>query len=143
MALCNVLQRPIHVYELANDNDNNNNNQNRFVLRRMACFGSPKFDKRSALHILSADSRFPDLQPGRQLASGNHFLAMFPTLIGDEEKKKKTKKGAKLRGGGNNDPLQEDDDDEDFDEDYNPLTFRGVSKRWLARLWTGEHENDR
>ena len=25
-----------------------------------------------------ADSRFPDISPGRQLANGNHFLALFP-----------------------------------------------------------------
>mmetsp|Transcript_41077 Transcript_41077/g.118118 ORF Transcript_41077/g.118118 Transcript_41077/m.118118 type:complete len:318 (-) Transcript_41077:4-957(-) len=97
VALCNVLQRPIHVYELTNE-------RNRFVLRRMACFGSPKFDKRAALHILSADSRFPDLQPGRQLTSGNHFLALFPTAASEQ---KKSKKRAKLRGGG--DDLAGDD----------------------------------
>lgn len=85
VALCNVLQRPIHVYELFV-------NDNRFVLRRMACFGSPKFDRHKALHILSADSRFPDLAPGKQLASGNHFLALFP------ESRKKVKK-QRLRGG--------------------------------------------
>lgn len=83
VALCNVLQRPIHVYELFVKNK-------RFVLRRMACFGSPKFDRNQALHILSADSRFPDLAPGKQLASGNHFLAMFPV-----EKQKKQR----IRGG--------------------------------------------
>ena len=85
VALCNVLERPIHVYELCVNN-------NRFVLRRMACFGSPKFDRRQALHILSADSRFPDLEPGKQLAAGNHFLAMFP-----EEKRSKRQRG--VRGG--------------------------------------------
>jgi len=92
VALCNVLQRPIHVYELANE-------RNRFVLRRMACFGSPKFDKRPALHILSADSRFPDLTPGRQLPSGNHFLSLFPSAVEESKKKKSKKKRAKLRGG--------------------------------------------
>ena len=61
------------------------------MLRRMACFGSPKYDRHEALHILSADSRFPDLSPGKQVESGNHFLAMFP-----EEKKGKQKR---LRGG--------------------------------------------
>lgn len=83
VALCNVLQRPIHVYELFVKNK-------RFMLRRMACFGSPKFDCNQALHILSADSRFPDLAPGKQLTSGNHFLAMFPV-----EKPKKQR----IRGG--------------------------------------------
>jgi hypothetical protein len=71
VALCNVLRRPIHVYELCS-------NQKQFLLRRMACFGSPKFDRREPLHILSADSRFPDIIPGKHLDSGNHFLAMFP-----------------------------------------------------------------
>ena len=82
VALCNVLQRPIHVYELHVQN-------NQFILRRMACFGSPKFDRNQALHILSADSRFPDLAPGKQLTSGNHFLAMFPI----------SQKKQRLRGG--------------------------------------------
>lgn len=123
VALCNVLKRPIHVYELANakstghhktpsltssseGNSGNGEHHNtgfrrklpfttpsqddeqpnrehkamdtKFVLRRMACFGSPKFDKREPFHILTADSRFPDLTPGEQLPSGNHFLAIFP-----------------------------------------------------------------
>lgn len=125
VALCNLLQRPIHVYELATaeavhleqqqqqqSNHKNNYNEDKsmdnhpptaastwdenrrrswlqqrgatgcgttgFVLRRMACFGSPRFDRQKALHILSADSRFPDLQPGQQLPAGNHFLAVFP-----------------------------------------------------------------
>jgi hypothetical protein len=86
VALCNVLQRPIHVYELfAKDN--------RFMLRRMACFGSPKYDRNQALHILSADSRFPDLAPGKQIASGNHFLAMFP------EEPPQGKQNKRIRGG--------------------------------------------
>lgn len=71
VALCNLLKRPIHVYELSQ-------HKKEFRLRRMACFGSPKFDRREAIHILSADSRFPDVSPGRQLESGNHFLALFP-----------------------------------------------------------------
>lgn len=119
VALCNVLQRPIHVYELASE-------RNRFVLRRMACFGSPKFDKRLALHILSADSRFPDVQPGRQLASGNHFLAIFPTSV--PEKKKKLKKRTKVRGGGNNAFFG-------TDNDHKPLLWRLLRKPWLSRLW--------
>ena len=91
VALCNVLRRPIHVYELTEDleeysDDKNHVHSPGFRLRRMACFGSPKFDRRDPLHILSADSRFPDIAPGRHLASGNHFLAMFPV----ESKKKKS-----------------------------------------------------
>ena len=100
VALCNVLRRPIHVYELTEDllpQDASATSSSSddpspslvprrrpppgFRLRRMACFGSPKFDRKEPLHILSADSRFPDVAPGRQLASGNHFLAMFPIPI--------------------------------------------------------------
>lgn len=88
VALCNVLRRPIHVYELMEDNldeyyenEKDKRNSPGFRLRRMACFGSPKFDRKEPLHILSADSRFPDVTPGRQMTSGNHFLAMFPIKI--------------------------------------------------------------
>ena len=128
VALCNVLKRPIHVYELVDSRDvdvgregvmrmvggNSNDacghfgcvhcggsafsppsannekikstpktrrrptiNQD-FYLRRMATFGSPKFDSKEPLHILSADSRFPDVNPSCMLANGNHFLALFP-----------------------------------------------------------------
>lgn len=71
-----------------------------FRLKRMACFGSPKFDKKQALHILSADSRFPDVKPGQQAAAGNHFLAIFPVSILnsiDPQKKKST--SPVVRGG--------------------------------------------
>ena len=57
-------------------------------LRRIACFGSPKFDRaNTAVHILSADSRFPDLKPGDQLPNGNHFLALFPVDTGSDTRK--------------------------------------------------------
>lgn len=72
VALSNVLRRPIHVYELCTLNKQS------FTLRRMACFGSPKYDSACALHVLSADSRFPDIAPGKQNPVGNHFLAVFP-----------------------------------------------------------------
>lgn len=99
VALCNYLQRPIHIYELipaeeassaqnaispTTDKDNpcaaddDTKTSNQFTLRRMACFGSPKFDRREPLHILSADSRFPDVEPRRIRKVGNHFLALFP-----------------------------------------------------------------
>ncbi|KAL7529118.1 hypothetical protein ACHAXR_002803 [Thalassiosira sp. AJA248-18] len=96
VALCNYLQRPIHIYcflpryelisaeEASNhhpstsSNNNNIKTCNQFTLRRMACFGSPKFDRREPLHILSADSRFPDVEPRRIRKVGNHFLALFP-----------------------------------------------------------------
>jgi len=91
VALCNYLKRPIHVYELYSTN-------REFRLRRMACFGSPKFDQRGeALHILSADSRFPDVAPGRQRETGDHFLAVFP-----EETIPTHKAKQKVRGGARN-----------------------------------------
>ncbi len=71
VALVNLLKRPVHVYELRSA-------KGQFCLRRMACFGSPRFDSCETLHILSADSRFPNIKPGRQLTPGNHFLALFP-----------------------------------------------------------------
>jgi OTU-like cysteine protease len=127
VALCNVLQRPIHVYELASD-------KNRFVLRRMACFGSPKFDRKPALHILSADSRFPDLTPGRQLASGNHFLALFPETI--EEEKSRGKKRAKLRGGGDRQSVGSSGAGEN-----RPLSLR---QKFLEGMWSNHvsYDND-
>jgi hypothetical protein len=78
------------LHQLINDKSNsinimlsNNNNtaikiNKQFALRRMACFGSPKFDRREPLHILSADSRFPDVDAHRIRRVGNHFLALFP-----------------------------------------------------------------
>eukprot|EP00984_Skeletonema_dohrnii_P001048 scaffold328_cov95-Skeletonema_dohrnii-CCMP3373.AAC.13 len=99
VALCAVLRRPIHVYELValKDNDDDDGGgqiqqqqqhpyltmykdqtSNQFCLRLLATFGSPKFDSKEPLHILSADSRFPDVDPRCALKDGNHFLAMFP-----------------------------------------------------------------
>lgn len=105
VALCAVLRRPIHVYELVplpidrngniSDEDENRHDKedekattplankdrtnNKFCLRLLATFGSPKYDSNDALHILSADSRFPDIEePHCALKEGNHFLAMFP-----------------------------------------------------------------
>jgi hypothetical protein len=120
VALCNVLQRPIHVYELYVKNK-------QFVLRRMACFGSPKFDRNRALHILSADSRFPDLAPGKQLASGNHFLAMFPV-----EKQKKQR----LRGGDADTPVESDESDRSKKE---PSLFKRL--RWVSKMLYYSKEN--
>jgi hypothetical protein len=110
VALCAVLRRPIHVYELVplifdeNENDRDSSSSsssindrdekirqgqdemhrykdrtnNKFCLRLLATFGSPKFNSNEPLHILSADSRFPDIEPNNALKDGNHFLAMFP-----------------------------------------------------------------
>ncbi|KAJ1450022.1 hypothetical protein M885DRAFT_533625 [Pelagophyceae sp. CCMP2097] len=50
----------------------------RWCLQCIAEFGSPRFDRRHApLHILSCDSRFPDLEPEHKLDQGNHFLLLF------------------------------------------------------------------
>jgi hypothetical protein len=109
VALCNVLRRPIHVYELYS-------NQKHFQLRRMACFGSPKFDRREPLHILSADSRFPDIIPGKHLDSGNHFLAMFP-------ERKAVGRKAGVRGGDSKNLSKEERD-------------RWKLVAWVAFWWT-------
>lgn len=80
----------------------------------MACFGSPKFDKKEPFHILSADSRFPDVAVGKQLPSGNHFLAVFPVpeqqaaldeWIKKERKRKRKRK--QVRGGGSSELMDE------------------------------------
>ena len=72
-------------YDDDDDHDDSTTNQkhakntcSQFTLRRMACFGSPKYDRKEPLHILSADSRFPDVDPKRIRRVGNHFLALFP-----------------------------------------------------------------
>lgn len=70
-----------------------------------ACFGSPKFDRKEPIHILSADSRFPDVKPGKQLSSGNHFMTLFPEeLIQAVHKEnmriQRKRKSAGVRGGG-------------------------------------------
>ena len=90
VALCNVLKRPIHVYELVVRDDRRHDQykeiasvpehlvNKQFYLRRMATFGSPKFNAKEPLHILSADSRFPDIHPERITENGNHFMALFP-----------------------------------------------------------------
>jgi hypothetical protein len=137
VALSNLLERPIHVYELAvlhsqkirqsqqqqQRGQSPSSQPSQFCLRRMACFGSPKFDRRPALHILSADSRFPDLQPGQQLAAGNHFLAVFPKRPKSRPKRKR------LRGGGDdeNDFLYWNEDN-DNDDEVEILPMRRQSK---------------
>eukprot|EP00522_Entomoneis_paludosa_P014787 CAMPEP_0172449058 /NCGR_PEP_ID=MMETSP1065-20121228/7874_1 /TAXON_ID=265537 /ORGANISM="Amphiprora paludosa, Strain CCMP125" /LENGTH=419 /DNA_ID=CAMNT_0013200657 /DNA_START=36 /DNA_END=1292 /DNA_ORIENTATION=- len=95
------------------DGASSSQQQQVFVLRRMACFGSPRFDRRSALHILSADSRFPDIAPGQQLSDGNHFLAVFPTEEEDAMENRRRKK-RKLRGGGSRWGIQDDHDEEEI-----------------------------
>ena len=85
-----LIERDTTSYNNNNNNNNNNNTRRTYIsklckgtepefrLRRMACFGSPKYDHKEPIHILSADSRFPDLRPGQENPNGNHFLAMFP-----------------------------------------------------------------
>jgi hypothetical protein len=172
VALCNVLQRPIHVYELhvmtdkelkkhtggGRRGNNNNNNQikqfggddtrpssntrrgdtatatttsSSFVLRRMACFGSPKFDRYPALHILSADSRFPDVVPGKQQSPGNHFLAMFPEPVTDsthQQNPQDDEKKQRIRGGGDENRIRGREDDTYDDDDVGAMA-------WWKRLW--------
>lgn len=145
VALCNVLERPIHVYELVpttkhhhhhhhivdqkNDNYIGDDDDDvssgggvavpdhllnkEFYLRRMATFGSPKYDSKTPLHILSADSRFPDVSPNSLKANGNHFMAIFPVSTmrryvnisqidnekGSSNAKKEHKRRAVIRGG--------------------------------------------
>ena len=137
VALCAVLRRPIHVYELVplvNDTDgesvecavsesNGEQHQeeettlkedrtsNQFCLRLLASFGSPKFDSKEPLHILSADSRFPDISPHCALKDGNHFLALFPVdrmraclrdyyVNGGNEERNANNRNQRVRGGG-------------------------------------------
>merc|ERR1712038_893227 len=62
-------------------------------------------DRKEPIHILSADSRFPDVKPGEQLSSGNHFMVLFPedliNAVNREQKKmRRRKKSAGVRGGG-------------------------------------------
>lgn len=121
VALSNALKRPIHIYELISvevrkghdaaskrrkeqcsdtyDCSDDGDSQHEFRLRRMACFGSPKFDSREPLHILSADCRFPDLAPGQQATFGNHFMALFPDRRGRRECLATTRSGFKVRSG--------------------------------------------
>ena len=72
----------------------------------MACFGSPKYDRHEPLHILSADSRFPDIDPGNHLPVGNHFLAVFPEPVQrsnskrmDEEQEEEEEDDDEISGG--------------------------------------------
>jgi OTU-like cysteine protease len=82
VALSNVLKRAIHVYELASSLGSQGGSDE-FVLRRMAYWGSPKFETKEPFHILSADPRFPELTPGEQNPSGSHFMAAF--LVPEQE----------------------------------------------------------
>ncbi|KAL7491540.1 hypothetical protein ACHAWT_000881 [Skeletonema menzelii] len=122
VALCAVLRRPIHVYELIplmDDKDGEGDEETilkdrtskQFCLRLLAAFGSPKFDSKEPLHILSADSRFPDVDPHCALKDGNHFLALFPVdrmraclrdyyVNGPSEERRMNDRNQRVRGGG-------------------------------------------
>ena len=93
VALCNVLQRPIHVYELHDSNK-------QYVLRRVGCFVSPKLDQPLAFLVLSADARFRDLRLRKQTAIGNHFLPIFPEEETEEQKNEETEEQMKTQGFG-------------------------------------------
>ncbi|CAM9519163.1 unnamed protein product [Sphacelaria rigidula] len=71
VALTHVLQRPIHVYELRSTGL-------RFGLERIGAFGTPQYQAKEPMHVLSTYARFPELDPGSQTSEGNHFLALFP-----------------------------------------------------------------
>ncbi|KAL3774383.1 hypothetical protein ACHAW5_007943 [Stephanodiscus triporus] len=152
VALCNVLERPIHVYELVASESNIDDGDGeasrggirvpdhlinkQFRLRRMATFGSPKYDSNVPLHILSADSRFPDITPESIRENGNHFMAIFPVntmrkhvnITRDEfhsERKRRVRGGA----ASNND---------DF-HSGRVMSWEELNERWLSR---GEWFND-
>ena len=85
VALSNCLKLPIHVYELCwidkvdKRLSGKDIGHGKWGVRRMACFGSPKFDDKGCLNILSCDCRFPDIRGKKNIKSGNHFMAMFPS----------------------------------------------------------------
>ena len=84
VALVNHLRRPIHVYELSPVNPLSplltgaSKGAASWGVRRMAAFGSPKFDGcgQEPLCVLSADSRFPNIRPGKGGLAANHFLCL-------------------------------------------------------------------
>jgi len=75
VALSNLMKRPIRVYKLATATKKGSSF---FVLELLTSLGSPKFDDKEALHVLTADSRFPDVSPGDQMNKPSHFLAVLP-----------------------------------------------------------------
>lgn len=100
VALSNAMRRPIHVYELlwavadptaaeadVDEEDDLDTEEAvraqrrrspRWCLKCIAEFGSPRFERKTPpLHILSCDSRFPNLSPEQMLEQGNHFLLLF------------------------------------------------------------------
>jgi len=145
VVLANELRRPIHVYELQESTSTSGapgTPVNRdWQLRRIACFGSPKFDHcNTALHILSADSRFPDLSPGDQLPNGNHFLALFPaTATPKSSPPPASTLGAQRRGGfvpRAELPVPISDSEGTISEAKEwPLTRISEAKGWLGQIF--------
>jgi hypothetical protein len=173
VALCNVLKRPIHVFELVpwdavmnsgGDGDVTTTTSTttspcavrvpdhlinqQFCLRRMATFGSPKYDSKMPLHILSADSRFPDVNPESIFENGNHFMALFPVDImskwaSTEEKDDSMDNSDRkqmIRGGGGAAVLMPSDEEEEENNwlcnnrewynDFNYSVGRGEPIEW-------------
>ncbi|KAL7519239.1 hypothetical protein ACHAWX_004024 [Stephanocyclus meneghinianus] len=162
VALCNCLQRPIHIYELIPTPKSSEDAEipspihdsspttsypqplsTQFTLRRMACFGSPKFDRREPLHILSADSRFPDVEPRKIRKVGNHFLALFP-LEEEEDRGLRREKGevrlrrrhALIRGGTTNDGRARVEKEDAKDDDGDRREICATSSKRVER-WDG------
>jgi hypothetical protein len=95
VAISNALRRPIHVYELASTTcEEGKKGSSTFSFKRIARFGSPAFDRRNAraIHILSADSRFPRIKAGDQRETGDHFLTILPASKTNTSSKTSTKK---------------------------------------------------
>jgi hypothetical protein len=82
LALANKLERPIHVYELAYISKHCPLSVGMAAgaaswgLRRLCAFGSPTFDAKDPISIVSANSRFPDFKACRDFGAGNHFLCL-------------------------------------------------------------------
>lgn len=152
VALCNVLERPIHVYELVASEGRNIIDDGydgetssrggirvpdhlvneQFRLRRMATFGSPRYDSKVPLHILSADSRFPDITPESIRENGNHFMAIFPVNamrkhvnITREEFHSERKR--RVRGG-----AASNNNNDDF-HSGRVVSWEELDERWLSR----------
>ncbi|GMH73485.1 hypothetical protein TrST_g4720 [Triparma strigata] len=100
VSLSNALRLPIHVYELCWIDKKDSRLRGKHIgagcwgVKRMAAFGSPKFDRNGCINVLSCDCRFPDLgAPKRGVKQGNHFICMFD--FGDYSLDKPTPKESK------------------------------------------------
>lgn len=82
-AISNILQVPIHVYQLEVVRNRFHipfwNSRRKFRLKSQVEIGSPLLDNHcEPFRILCCDGSFPDVKPGKQKEIGDHFLAMFP-----------------------------------------------------------------